>query len=220
MKYKFIYSFIFLTGVLFSANAKTQGTVPPGGQTPQASQQAILKEIARVSAQTLSLQCDFVQTKSLPLLSEEMVSQGRLYFSAPSSLHWEYTSPYSYFFIYDGSRALSGDAENHQAMDASSSKVFRRIARIIDAMQLGRALQSPEDFETKVIEESSHWKVTLSPKRKEMQLLFAKFVLSFRKSDLVADEVTMVGRSDETTHIKLQNILVDQPIDQIRFRTE
>ena len=42
-----------------------------------------------------SVQADFVQEKSLPILARPLISTGKFLFQAPGSLRWEYFSPLS-----------------------------------------------------------------------------------------------------------------------------
>ena len=51
-------------------------------------------EVLRTSAQNIkSMSADFIQQKHLKILVKPIISQGRLYFKAPSSIRWEYLSP-------------------------------------------------------------------------------------------------------------------------------
>lgn len=47
------------------------------------------KDSARVS----TISADFVQKKSMKILSKPLVSEGKFYFAAPDSIRWEYSKP-------------------------------------------------------------------------------------------------------------------------------
>ena len=51
---------------------------------------ASLKEIAK---NIQSVKADFIQKRFLPILTKPLLSEGRLFFSLPGSLRWEYLSP-------------------------------------------------------------------------------------------------------------------------------
>ena len=60
------------------------GTVQ--AQTPQ---EDIVAAIQRSGAAMQTMECDFVQTKTMQLMAEPMISKGRMYYSQPSRLRWE-----------------------------------------------------------------------------------------------------------------------------------
>jgi len=52
-----------------------------------------LESLKEISAKIQSIKADFVQKRSLPILTKPLLSEGKFYFSAPDSLRWEYLSP-------------------------------------------------------------------------------------------------------------------------------
>lgn len=56
---------------------------------------SVVNSFAGSSLRVDSVQADFVQEKSLPILARPLISQGRFLFQAPGSLRWEYFSPLS-----------------------------------------------------------------------------------------------------------------------------
>ena len=47
------------------------------------------KDSARISTMT----ADFVQKKSMKILSKPLISNGKFYYAAPDSIRWEYSKP-------------------------------------------------------------------------------------------------------------------------------
>ena len=70
------------------------------------NEQRAIKEISSAASSLKTLQCDFVQTKSLKMLGDKMVSKGKMYCSQPNQLRWEYISPYSYIFVLNKASLL------------------------------------------------------------------------------------------------------------------
>lgn len=66
----------------------------------------VRQQIGAVASRMKSMQCDFVQTKHLRMLNEKMVSRGKMYYQQGNRLRWEYTSPYAYTFVINGSKVL------------------------------------------------------------------------------------------------------------------
>ena len=66
------------------------------GQTRLTSEQEkqVMAKMDQSSKALHSLQCDFIQTKRMKILSKEMQSKGVLYFKKPDKIRWQYTTPY------------------------------------------------------------------------------------------------------------------------------
>ena len=51
----------------------------------------ILQRNGFVAHSLKSMQADFVQTKTMKMLGDKMVSNGKMYYQQSDKLHWEYT---------------------------------------------------------------------------------------------------------------------------------
>lgn len=76
-------------------------TVSATAQTPvnEAQARQMTEQVNKAAQAMKTLQCTFRQTKTLRILKNKMVAKGRMCYSQPSQLRWEYTSPYQYVFI-------------------------------------------------------------------------------------------------------------------------
>ena len=61
--------------------------------------------LALIIALILSLEADFVQTKSSAMMSAPQVSTGHMIYRAPDYLQWAYTSPQAFTWEIDGERS-------------------------------------------------------------------------------------------------------------------
>jgi outer membrane lipoprotein-sorting protein len=85
---KFIFLSVLVTAVLLS----------PGAAPPQ--DWSSLKEAFR---NIRSVKADFLQKRFLQILTKPLLSEGRLFFSTPDSLRWEYLSPLRSVTLQKGS---------------------------------------------------------------------------------------------------------------------
>jgi outer membrane lipoprotein-sorting protein len=60
---------------------------------------SLKEKINRISKETASLESDFVQVKTLSMLSEKITSKGHFCFKKDNLLRWEYVSPYTYIIV-------------------------------------------------------------------------------------------------------------------------
>ena len=63
------------------------------------TQSQVKQQISRAAAQLRSMQCEFVQTKHVKMLNQNVVSTGKMYYQRSDKLRWEYVTPYKYSFI-------------------------------------------------------------------------------------------------------------------------
>lgn len=182
-----------------------------------AKQKEVIAKINKAAAGLKSMSCSFVQTKHLSLLSDKMVSEGKMNYKHPNKLRWEYTSPYRYLFIFNGAKVYVGNKSRKDVIDTNTNKIFKEVARIMMSTVTGKALSNPTDFTTRVDDGITGWQVTLVPKKKEMKKMFSKIILSFSKSDLMISEISLYEKNNDRTNIKLKNISSNTAVNETLF---
>lgn len=184
------------------------------------SEAEIIGIISKASAEMQSLECDFVQTKHLKILNNEMTSYGRMYYSQPDRLRWEYTSPYTYTFILNESQILLKNSNRSDVIDVNQNKMFKEIARMMMETVTGSSLADSRSFTTSIEDTQEEWIATLIPVKKDMKQMWTRLVLHFNKTTRNVEMVEMHEKTGDRTVIRLKNIRTDKPIDQDVFRVE
>lgn len=180
-------------------------------------QKEVIAKINAAASNLKSMSCSFVQTKHLSLLSDKMVSKGTMHYKQPNKLNWQYTAPYDYRFIFNGTKVYVGNKSKKDVIDTNTNKVFREIARIMMNTVTGKALSNAADFTVSVAANSSNWIVTLVPKKKEMKSMFAKIELVFTKSNTMISEINIFEKNNDRTNIKLSNTVNNGPVKDSYF---
>lgn len=180
-------------------------------------QEDVIGKINAAVSGMKSMSCTFVQTKYLSLLSDKMVSNGKMYYKQPNKLRWEYTSPYSYQFVFNGTKVYVGNKSKKDVIDTNTNKVFKEIARIMMNTVTGKALSNKTDFTISVSSTNSSWVVTLLPKKKEMKQMFSKVELIFNKSNTMISEINIFEKNNDRTNIKLSSISTNVQIKESFF---
>lgn len=184
--------------------------------TPK-EQQNVIARINKATADIKSMSCGFTQTKTLSLLSDKMVSEGKMNYKQSDKLRWEYTSPYQYVFIFNGVKVYVGNKSRKDVIDTQTNKVFKEVARLIMSTVTGKALSDSSDFSVEVSDDKNRWQVKLIPKKKEMRKMFAKIDLFFNKSDLMISEINIYEKNNDRTNIKLKNIVTNRSVNESLF---
>lgn len=180
-------------------------------------QKEVIAKINKATSRLKSMSCSFTQTKHLSMLSDKMVSEGKMNYKQPNKLRWEYTSPYQYLFIFNGTKVYVGNKSRKDVIDTNSNKLFKEVARIMMSTVTGTALSNAADFSVTVEDGKTLWNVTLIPKKKEMKKMFTRIVLSFSKSDLMISEINLHEKNNDRTNIRLRNIKTNISINENLF---
>ncbi len=173
----------------------------------------IKQQINAVASKMQTMQCDFVQTKYMKLLNDKMVSQGKMYYQQSDKLRWEYTSPYTYTFVLNGSKVMLNKGKRSDVINVNQSKFFKEIARIMMNSVVGKCLTDEKDFKVSISSTATQWVATLVPQRKDMKQMFQKIVLYFSRSAKMVSTVELVEKKGDRTVIQLKNVKTNSPIN-------
>ena len=180
----------------------------------QNANQQIIDKINAAASKLTTMQCDFVQTKHVKLLNDKMISKGKMYYSQPNKLRWEYTSPYTYTFILSGNKVTLKKGGKNSVINVNQNKMFREIVNIMMNSVVGKCLSDRKSFKTTVKDTPSEWVATLTPQSKELKQMFTKIILHFNKQKSVIVKVEMFEKNGDTTSIVLENIVKNKNINE------
>ena len=96
-----------------------------------------------------------------------MTSNGVMYFKRDNKLRWQYTSPYDYVFILNGSQVSLKSKSSSQKIDTKKNKVFNQIANVILNSITGRGLNNGADFTCVMYQNGATYSAKLYPKKKK-----------------------------------------------------
>ena len=173
----------------------------------------VKQQINAVASKMKTMQCDFVQTKYLKMLNDKMVSRGKMYYQQSNKLRWEYTSPYTYTFVLNGSKVLISKGKRSDVINVNQSKFFKEIARIMMNSVVGKCLTDSKDFKVSLTGASAEYVATLYPQQKQMKQMFQKIILHFNKQNSTVSKVELIEKKGDRTIIELKNVKSNAPIN-------
>lgn len=173
----------------------------------------VKQQINAVASKMKTMQCDFVQTKYLKMLNDKMVSRGKMYYQQSNKLRWEYTSPYTYTFVLNGSKVLISKGKRSDVINVNQSKFFKEIARIMMNSVVGKCLTDSKDFKVSLTGASDEYVATLYPQQKQMKQMFQKIILHFNKQKSTVSKVELIEKKGDRTIIELKNVKSNAPIN-------
>ena len=180
--------------------------------TQQVSDEQVKKEINQAASQMKSMKCDFVQTKSIKMLNDKMVSNGKMYYQQGNKLRWEYTSPYTYTFILNDSKVVIRNNKRNDKIDVNQNKMFREIVKIMMNSVVGKCLSDDKDFQTSIKVFSNEYVATMAPSRKDLKQFFQTIVLHFDRKRKMISQVELLEKNGDKTLIELKNIQTNATI--------
>ena len=180
----------------------------------------VKQRINQTASALKTMQCDFVQTKQLKMLNDKMVSKGKMYYQQPNSLHWEYTTPYTYTFILNDNKVLLKNKQRNDVIDVNQNKLFREIARIMMNSVVGKCLSDEKDFKTTITETPSEWVATLLPQQKNMKQMFQKIILHFNRQKAMVSQVELIEKKGDKTVIELKNVRTNEALGANLFAVQ
>lgn len=192
-------------------------TLPFTAMAQSTNSQKVVQQISQAAQSMKTMQCDFVQTKHLKMLNDKMVSKGKMYYQQADKLHWEYTTPYTYTFILNGSKVLLKKGTRNDVINVSQNKMFKEIARIMMNSVVGKCLTDTKSFKTSISESQSEYVATLIPQTKDMKQMWTKLVLHFNRKQMMVSKVEMHEKNGDRTIIELLNAQTNKTIDAKQF---
>ena len=202
---------ILLYLIIFTTTACAQTVVSKKDQKP------IIEKIEKTSSTMKSMQCDFVQTKTMKMLSKKMVSSGVMYFKRKDKLRWQYKTPYYYTFLMNGDNVKIKSAKNTQNIKVQNNKMFRQITNVIIGSITGGTLKDSQEFKAELIKTGNNYSVRLTPKKKEIKHIFNTIEIFFNAGLTMVRSVRMVEKTGDVTVVELKNVKVNATISDNIF---
>ena len=190
------------------------------GQTKLTSEQEkqVLAKMDQSSKALRSLQCDFIQSKRMKILSKEMQSKGILYFKKPDKIRWQYTSPYDYTFIMNGDKVQIKSAKSTKNIDVQGNKIFRQITTIILNTVTGAGIMNSADFNVELYKSGDIYFAKMQPKKKEVKQVYSSIEVYFNSALTMVETIKMVEKSGEYTVVKLVAPKINATINESVFK--
>jgi outer membrane lipoprotein-sorting protein len=176
------------------------------------------EKLRKKSANTKTIQADFVQKKSMRILSRPLISEGRFYYAAPDSFRWEYFKPLRSIviahknstkrFIYSDGKMAEDKMGGAQAMKIVLSE--------ISSWMNGRFDQNPAFAAT--VKEGANTMIILTPVGKSMAGMIEKIEITLSKDAATVKSVKIIEGVNSFTQINFLNVKTNKEINPSVFQ--
>lgn len=174
------------------------------------------EEIRTAAGKVTSVKAEFTQEKSMKILAHPLISTGRFYFKAPSSLRWEYRTPVrSILLIDDGRTERYVETGDGLARDAGANlQAMQAVLEQITGWLSGRFEDNPL-FSSSL---APGRKIILIPKAAAFSRMIQKIELTLSDRAGVLESVTIYESSDSMTRMVFKNAVINTPLEDSLFR--
>ncbi len=205
---------LVLAGLFFCC-LKGQGQYT--GYTEVKNTESFRKSFIQSAAALESLQANFIQEKTMTMLSEKMVSSGTFCFRKKDRLRMEYLQPYSYLLILNAGKIYVKDGQKENKITAGSNPVFREVNRILIDCVSGNMLDNP-DFQYRIFENAGSWLIEFKPIASNLKELYKNINIVLDKKDFTASAIGMFDATGDKTVIRFQNKELNGQIPDAQFK--
>ncbi len=166
-----------------------------------------INEITRNTVGIQSLSCQFTQTKQSFLLVDNAEAKGKMSYSRPKSMRWEYITPYSYALVVEGD-SLSMTGNGTASTNQKANRMMKEMSSLIIGSINGERLFDERTFSINIYEETGCYRVKMNPKRKDMQRMFQNITFLFGSDDYTVRSVVLTEKSGDATTINFENLTI------------
>lgn len=199
--------------ILFALSATAQA-----GFKKMTDTKAFEQKVNQIAEQTETIQCNFVQEKTLSFMTDKIVSEGRFFFKKEDLLRWEYTEPFSYIIILNDGKLLIDDEGNQNEINLKSNKTFQEINQLLTQSLKGNVLGETEKFTYEILEGEKQYLVQLTPIAKEMKAYMNRIDVYFDKADMMVAGVDMHEQSEDMTSIRFSKRKINEAVSASMFQ--
>ncbi|MFV0604375.1 MAG: LolA family protein [Niabella sp.] len=177
---------------------------------------AFTAAFTEASAKTNSIVSNFTQVKTLALLSEKLSSKGKFYFQKNDKVRMEYTSPFQYLMIINGSKVFIKDGEKTNTLNSKSNKMFQQINQLMMDCMSGNIFGN-KNFSVRLFEDADNYLAEMTPQTGQLKSMFKKVNVILKKSNYIVSQVQMFEPGGDYTSLNYTNQQINTRLSDALF---
>jgi len=176
------------------------------------------EKLRKDSARIQTISADFVQKKSMKILSKPLVSEGKFYYAAPDSIRWEYVKPLKSVVVSEKGKTRRYMAAGGKMIEdkTGGAQAMKIVLDEVAGWMGGRFTANPSF--TAVLKEGPMTQITLTPAGKGMAGMIEKIEITISRKDASVQSVRIVESATAETRIDFKNVVINQSIQPSVFR--
>lgn len=177
---------------------------PANGFAQVGDVSSLKADLAKNYSSVNTLSSNFVQTKTMSLLDEQIVSKGKFYYAKQDKIRIEYLSPYKYLMVINDGKMLVKDEEKTNKINAKGSKVLQSVNQVMVDCMSGTVFQN-KDFKVTAYMNKSSYLLYLVPVTTDMKKMFERIEVYMHNTNMEVDRLVMIEKGGDRTDMKFSN---------------
>ena len=183
--------------------------------------QTASEAIAKINAAnkvTSTVTFDVRTVRNTSMLSQPLVSTGKVSVKAPSSLHYEGLTPAKSLFVLDGDRVLTEQKGVRKTTDLKEKNRYQALVRSISRSSTD-GLVSEKDFKVEVLS-GNELILVMKPLGRDLSRMFSEIRLRADANSGIIREVLLRDLEGDTSSINISNAVTGATLSDELFNTK
>lgn len=196
---------------------------PTGAATPAKASQtldSVLKEVQKRQAAVKTLQAEFVQEKSLALLSQPQVSRGSFAYEKPDKVLWRYAEPTPVTMVIADGRMTTWYPKLSRAETIEVGRFQDRIFKYMGAANAIGELSTWFNFRFSDRKGDTTWKLELLPKTSQVSKRMKGITIWIDRQSYLTTKFEYVEGDGDVTRYEFTSIRVNEPVPPSTFKLD
>lgn len=208
-----------LSAVLLLCLLAVAAYAQPKGFTAVKNVAAFEQSLSKVNAAVQTISSDFAQVKNMALLAEKIKSKGRFYFKKEDKVRIEYTSPFTYLLVMNGTQVMVKDEQKTNKINTKNSKMMQSINKVMMDCMRGTVMGNT-DFKTSVYENGQSYLLSMSPANDAMKKMFKEINVYMNKKGYDVHRLSMVEQGGDYTDMDFTNTQHNVSLNDALFKAK
>ena len=160
-----------------------------------------------------TMRTDYREEKTIFLMSEPLVSEGKIHYLKPDKIHQTIEKPTRQTVIIskDTLKIIQNDLHREQTMDLSSNEAAKMIVQNILMIMSGQIDALSETYQCSLRKEEDHFVLTLLPQQEPMNKMIQSITVEVNNPELIITRFTIKEVGGDTSQMIFSNTVVDKP---------
>lgn len=171
----------------------------------QGRKSQITASLKESTAKIKSFQTEFVQTRTVSVLSEPTFSKGVMFYKHPSAIRWEYSSPNKDIVIINKGKVKYKASESKNYVDAGFGKFSKELSAIMLSGINGMKILESNEYKQTFLQNEKQICIQLVPVKKIKNQIITCINFYFDKVNYSVVAIEILDGNGDKTFIEFAN---------------
>lgn len=212
--------FVLTAALALPVGAASSPAVDPRDPalTPSQRLDALVERVKLEQSRVETLEADFVQERSSEFLERPETSHGKLFYSRPDRVRWEYLKPNPISLVIEGDEMLTWYRDLGTAEKVKVGRVSSQVFRYLDAAGSLEALMDYFAVTMSTPEPGAAWRLVLEPRYPRIAKRLSGITLWIDPDLYLPIRVRYTEPNGDSTEYRFDSLRANVPIPEERFR--